>query len=198
MPETGTGTGTGAAARRLRGYGKGLTAMADRELRRLSRRELLEMLIAQGRENERLQAEILRLEEQLSEREIHLAQSGNIAEAALRLNGVFEAAQRAAEQYLENISRGEITKALIGEGLGFTAAGGAGETARVDEDGAEPEASAEAPKRKKTGKKRKQPKAPQPKQPKAPKAKVWRTCIERLNSLMIKLKLRMGQLRRQK
>ena len=32
-----------------------------------------------------------------------LSQAGNIAEAALALNGVFEAAQKAADQYLENI-----------------------------------------------------------------------------------------------
>lgn len=89
--------------------------MADRELKRLSRRELLEMLIAQGRENERLQAEITQLEDRLNEREIRLAKSGNIAEAALRLNGIFEAAQKAAEQYLENVSKGDITKALIGD-----------------------------------------------------------------------------------
>lgn len=36
-------------------------------------------------------------------REIELEEAGSIAEAALRLNGVFEAAQRAAEQYLVNV-----------------------------------------------------------------------------------------------
>ena len=36
-------------------------------------------------------------------REIELEDAGSIAEAALRLNGVFEAAQRAAEQYLMNV-----------------------------------------------------------------------------------------------
>ena len=29
--------------------------------------------------------------------------SGSIAEAALRLNGIFEAAQKAADQYLESV-----------------------------------------------------------------------------------------------
>lgn len=42
-------------------------------------------------------------------RVIELENAGSIAEAALRLNGVFEAAQKAAEQYLMNVKRiGEI------------------------------------------------------------------------------------------
>ena len=106
---------SGAAARELiryaaapKPYGKGLCAVADRELKKLSRRELLEILIAQGRENERLQEEIRQMEARLNEREIRLAKSGSIAEAALQLSGIFEAAQRAADQYLENVSGGEI------------------------------------------------------------------------------------------
>ena len=145
--------------------------MADRELKHLSRRELLEMLIAQGRENERLQAEITQLEEQLHEREIHLAQSGNIAEAALRLNGIFEAAQRAAEQYLENVSRGEITKALIGETDGFITFGTKDSNARSEQEWDETDLSdpdpGEAKKPPKKQKKQKQPKAA--KEPKAVK-----------------------------
>ena len=38
-------------------------------------------------------------------RMIELEDAGSIAEAALRLNGVFEAAQKAAEQYLMNVKR---------------------------------------------------------------------------------------------
>lgn len=38
-------------------------------------------------------------------REIELEEAGSIAEAALRLNGVFEAAQQAAEQYLMNVRK---------------------------------------------------------------------------------------------
>lgn len=40
---------------------------------------------------------------QLENRQLTLGESGSIAEASLRLNGVFEAAQKAADQYLENI-----------------------------------------------------------------------------------------------
>lgn len=43
------------------------------------------------------------LQAEKKKREIELADAGSIAEASLRLNGIFEAAQRAADQYLHNI-----------------------------------------------------------------------------------------------
>lgn len=79
--------------------------VTDRELRRLSRADLLELLVAESRENERLRAELEAMRQKLESREIKLQESGSIAEAALRLNGVFEAAEQAARQYLENIQR---------------------------------------------------------------------------------------------
>lgn len=45
------------------------------------------------------------IEEMKTSRWIELEEAGSIAEAALRLNGVFEAAQRAAEQYLLNVKK---------------------------------------------------------------------------------------------
>lgn len=84
---------------------KGDIAVTDQELRKLSRRDLLELLISQGRELEALRAELDQAMAALENRKIHLDQAGSIAEAALRLNGVFEAAQAAADQYLENIRR---------------------------------------------------------------------------------------------
>ncbi len=79
--------------------------MTDKELKRLSRADLLEMLVIQSRENEELKAKLSAAEEKLKSREIAVKESGSIAEAALKLNGVFEAAQSAAEQYLENIKK---------------------------------------------------------------------------------------------
>ena len=79
--------------------------MTDKELRRLSRRELLEMLIMQMEENEKLSQELETAQEMLRKREIVIERAGSIAEAALALNGVFEAAQAAADQYMENIKR---------------------------------------------------------------------------------------------
>ena len=77
--------------------------MTDKELRKLSRSVLLEMLLEQGRENDRLRAQVEQLQRQLSDRQLKIDQAGSIAEAPLQINQVFEAVQVAAEQYLENI-----------------------------------------------------------------------------------------------
>ena len=77
--------------------------MTEKELRKLNRAELLEMLIAQSKEVEELRAQVSELKKKLDDREICLDQAGSIAEASVLLNGVFEAAQAAAQQYLENI-----------------------------------------------------------------------------------------------
>lgn len=76
--------------------------MTDKELRRLSRFELLELLVAQGREIDQLQQQLEEARAELEDRRIKQDKAGSIAEAALSLNGVFEAAQKAAEQYLHN------------------------------------------------------------------------------------------------
>ncbi len=141
--------------------------MTEKEFHKLRRRDLLQLLVAQGKENIQLQAEfdetkgelaqfqesyerlkakldekdarfqesnerlkaklnekdalieklkgrldqkdarIQQLREQMEEwltsRRIELEDAGSIAEAALRLNGIFDVAQQAAEQYLYNI-----------------------------------------------------------------------------------------------
>ena len=90
---------------------KDYTAMTEKELRRLSRMDLLEMLLEQSREVERLQKELETVKTQLSDRRIMEQEAGSIAEASLKLNKVFEAAQQAADQYLENIRiRSEISQ----------------------------------------------------------------------------------------
>ena len=79
--------------------------MTDKELSRLRRSDLLELMLAQSRELDELRAENAALREQLQQREIALENAGSIAEAALRINRVFEQAQAAADQYLENVRR---------------------------------------------------------------------------------------------
>ena len=79
--------------------------MTDKELRRLGRSELLEMMISLTEENEKLKLRLEQVEAQLQDRRIMIDKAGSIAEAALRLNGVFEAADQAARQYLENVRR---------------------------------------------------------------------------------------------
>ncbi|MDI9241148.1 hypothetical protein [Fusibacillus kribbianus] len=79
--------------------------MTDRELKKLGRAELLELLLEQSKENERLRAQVSQLEAQLADREINVEKAGSIAEASLQLNGVFQAAENACAQYIENIKR---------------------------------------------------------------------------------------------
>ena len=49
------------------------------------------------------QSENKAAKEKLNQREISLMQAGSIADAALQLNGVFTAAEKACEQYIDNI-----------------------------------------------------------------------------------------------
>lgn len=77
--------------------------MTDKELRKLSRAELLEMLLEQTKRIEALKAELELKNRELENRRIMIEKAGSIAEASLRLNEVFEAAQKAADQYLYNI-----------------------------------------------------------------------------------------------
>lgn len=57
----------------------------------------------QSRELDALRRELEETKKQLADRELHMQEAGSIAEASMQLNGVFEAAQRAADQYLESI-----------------------------------------------------------------------------------------------
>ena len=77
--------------------------MTPKELRRLSRRELLEMLIVQTRKVETLERQLAEANQKLNEKMIIIENSGSLADAVMQLNGVFEAAQNAAQQYLDNI-----------------------------------------------------------------------------------------------
>ena len=77
--------------------------MTDKELKRLNRRELLEMLIMQSKKIDRMQTEIDELNQKLSKRDLVISESGSIAEASIKINNVFANAQTAADQYLKNV-----------------------------------------------------------------------------------------------
>ena len=76
--------------------------MDEKTLRRLSRRDLLEMLLELSKENEKLRQINEGLEARLQDRTITMLKAESLAEAALQLNGVFEAAQNACDQYIFN------------------------------------------------------------------------------------------------
>jgi len=87
--------------------------MTEKELKKLNRRQLLELLLKETEQNELLRAEIDALKGKLQSRVLLETKAGSIAEAALRLNGVFGSAQAAADQYLRNVEQlGERQKQL--------------------------------------------------------------------------------------
>lgn len=77
--------------------------MTERELRRLSRADLLELLVAQRRENEQLRCILDQTQAQLADRTIQIDKAGSIAEASLQLSGIFNAAQDSCQYYMDNI-----------------------------------------------------------------------------------------------
>lgn len=77
--------------------------MTKQQLRKLRRRDLIALLLDVSKENELLRKQLSDTNRRLTNREIKLKHSGSIAEAALRLNGIFEAAQAAADQYLDSV-----------------------------------------------------------------------------------------------
>lgn len=79
--------------------------MTEKDLRKLSRLDLLEMLIEQSTELQNVKAKLAQAEEKLQSREIAISEAGSIAEASLQLNGVFTAVEAACQQYLENVQQ---------------------------------------------------------------------------------------------
>ncbi len=78
--------------------------MADKELRHMSRSELIEIIYAMQQQENSLRQEIEELNSKLDDKMIRMDQSGSIAEASLSLNYVFEDAQAAADEYLQSIA----------------------------------------------------------------------------------------------
>ena len=65
-----------------------------------NRYQLLDMLIIQTERADHLQKQLAAAQEKLDSREVEMTVMGSIAEASLHLGGVFEAAQNAADIYL--------------------------------------------------------------------------------------------------
>lgn len=77
--------------------------MTEKELRKLKRSDLLEIMMEQAEEIEKQREELEKAREQLRERKLKLETSGSIAEASLAINNVIESAQTAADEYLASI-----------------------------------------------------------------------------------------------
>ena len=79
--------------------------MTEKELLRLKRSELLEIMLAQSREIDSLREELEATKRKLEDKRIKIKEAGSIAEASLQLTKIFEEAQKAADLYVENIKR---------------------------------------------------------------------------------------------
>lgn len=81
--------------------------MTQKELQKLNRRQLLELLIIQTERADQLEEKLHAIEAKLSRQQVTAEQVGSIAEASLQISGIFEAAESAADLYLENIRKQE-------------------------------------------------------------------------------------------
>lgn len=77
--------------------------MTDKELRHLSRAELIDIIYELQKQSDKKAAQMQKLQAALEERTLRISKAGSIAEAAISVNGVFEAAQAAADQYLTSV-----------------------------------------------------------------------------------------------
>ena len=79
--------------------------MTEKELLKLKRSEMLEIMLAQSREIDRLREELEETKAKLEDKEIRIRKAGSLAEASLRLTSIFEEAQKAVDIYVENMKR---------------------------------------------------------------------------------------------
>ena len=74
--------------------------MTEKELKKLNRYQLLELLIIQTERADKLQTALEEAEQRLNDQEINISTLGSVADASLHLKGVFGAAQDAADMYI--------------------------------------------------------------------------------------------------
>ena len=77
--------------------------MVSKELKKLSRRELVDIIYQLKKNEQQKQDEITALEEALQEKRIRVSVAGSIAEAATDITQIFSTAQRTADLYLQEI-----------------------------------------------------------------------------------------------
>lgn len=77
--------------------------MTEKELRKLGRGDLLNLLLEQSRENQKMREQLQAAQEALADKTLCIDRAGSIAEASLQLSGVFQAAEQACQMYTQNI-----------------------------------------------------------------------------------------------
>lgn len=79
--------------------------MKTKDLKKMRRSELLEILVAQSEEIDRLKQQLAEAEKKEEERNLSFAETGNLAELAAKIGGLFEAAQKTADVYVETLQK---------------------------------------------------------------------------------------------
>ncbi|MBR3125618.1 MAG: hypothetical protein IKF42_09435 [Mogibacterium sp.] len=77
----------------------------DPDLSKLKKHDMLEIMLAQSKEIDRLREKVAELEAQLEVRKFEFNKIGSIAEASLAVTNIFKEAEKAAVIYIENIRR---------------------------------------------------------------------------------------------
>ena len=77
--------------------------MTDREFKRLSRSQLIDIIYQLQLKQEEINAENQRLSSELADKRILVTNAGSLADAALEIHNVMQSAQNAAEHFLEEI-----------------------------------------------------------------------------------------------
>lgn len=78
--------------------------MIGKELKRLSRRELVDIIYQLKKNEQENREKIEALEEELQNQRIRVSVAGSIAEAATDITRIFSTAQRTADLYLNEIA----------------------------------------------------------------------------------------------
>lgn len=79
--------------------------MTEKELKKLNRYQLLELLIMQTERADKLQKQVDAMEQRLAARELTFSELGSIADAAVEISGILKASQQAADLYLNSAKK---------------------------------------------------------------------------------------------
>lgn len=77
--------------------------MNEKELRKISRKELLELLLEQANRIVDLENELTKIKAKLEDKKIMLNEAGNLAEASLKITDLFQKTMETCKIYSDNI-----------------------------------------------------------------------------------------------
>ncbi len=78
--------------------------MINKELKRLTRRELVDIIYQMKKNEQQMQEEIAKLQTALEDKRIKIDQAGSVADAAASITSLLSAAQETADLYLSEIN----------------------------------------------------------------------------------------------